>query len=98
MVSEITFSFKEISEKSKNIKTKEKLIRDPNTVDMFAKMTDAQRFLFANKLSELPEMGEYSQGTESYQQFAVRIAEMLQDPEKIKELSPFLKKVGFTSK
>ena len=98
VVSEITFSFKDISEKSKNIKTKEKLIRDPNTVDMFAKMTDAQRFLFANKLSELPEMGEYSQGTESYQQFAVRIAEMLQDPEKIKELSPFLKKVGFTSK
>ena len=69
--------------------------RDPNTVDLFTQMTDAQRHMFANKLSELPEMGRYSQGTESYPQFAVRIAEMLQDPEKIKELAPYLKKVGY---
>lgn len=41
------------------------------------------------------EMSEYSQGTEDYQQFALRIADMLLDPEKIKELSPFLKKAGF---
>jgi plasmid replication initiation protein len=61
----------------------------------FSKMTDAQRHMFANKLSELPEMGRYSQGTESYPQFAIRIAEMLQDPEKIKELYPYLKKVGY---
>ena len=67
----------------------------PNTVDIFTQMTDAQRHMFANKLSELPEMGRYSQGTESYPQFAVRIAEMLQDSEKIKELAPYLKKVGY---
>ena len=69
--------------------------RDPNTVDLFTQMTDAQRHMFANKLSELPEMGRYSQGTESYPQFAIRIAEMLQDSEKIKELAPYLKKVGY---
>jgi len=69
--------------------------RDPNTVDLFTQMTDAQRHMFANKLSELPEMGRYSQGTESYPQFAIRIAEMLPDPEKIKELYPYLKKVGY---
>ena len=69
--------------------------RDPNTVDLFTQMTDAQRHMFANKLSELPEMGRYSQGTESYPQFAIRIAEMLHDPEKIKELYPYLKKVGY---
>ena len=40
-------------------------------------------------------MSKYSQGTESYQQFAIRIAEMLQDSEKFKELIPLLKKVGF---
>ncbi|MGL3046177.1 replication initiation protein RepM, partial [Acinetobacter pecorum] len=57
--------------------------------------TERQRQLFASKLSELPEMGKYSQGTESYQQFAVRIAEMLKDPEKINELFPLLRKVGF---
>ncbi|EPW3223361.1 replication initiation protein RepM, partial [Acinetobacter baumannii] len=48
-----------------------------------------------NKLSELPEMSKYSQGTESYQQFAVRIAAMLQDAEKFKELLPLLRKLGF---
>ena len=35
--------------------------RDPNTPDFFIKMTDAQRHLFANKMSEMPEMSKYSQ-------------------------------------
>jgi plasmid replication initiation protein len=61
----------------------------------FSKMTYKQRHLFANKLSELPEMGRYSEGTESYQQFAVRIAEMLQDSQKFQELFPYLQKAGF---
>ena len=69
--------------------------RDPNTVDLFAKMTDAQRHLFANKLSELPEMSKYSHGAESYQQFAVRIAEMLLYPDKFKEFYPLLVKLGY---
>jgi len=69
--------------------------RDSNTLDLFSTMTDKQRHLFANKLSELPEMSKYSQGTESYEQFAVRIADMLQDPERVKEFTPLLRKVGF---
>ena len=69
--------------------------RDPNTPDFFIKMTDAQRHLFANKMSEMPEMSKYSQGTESYQQFAVRIAEMLLQPEKFRELYPLLEKAGY---
>ena len=69
--------------------------RDPNTPDFFIKMTDAQRHLFANKMSEMPEMSKYSQGTESYQQFAIRIAEMLLEPEKFKEFYPLLNKLGF---
>ncbi|MEX5452666.1 replication initiation protein, partial [Stutzerimonas stutzeri] len=36
-------------------------------------LTDAQRYLFASKLSELPEMAKLSQGNESYEQFAARI-------------------------
>lgn len=58
-------------------------------------LTDAQRYLFASKLSELPEMGKHSLGTESYEQFAVRIADMLQNPERVKEFTPLLRKVGF---
>ena len=42
--------------------------------------------MFASKMSEMPEMSSYSQGTESYQQFAVRIAEMLLQPEKFRVL------------
>jgi plasmid replication initiation protein len=70
-------------------------VRDPNTPDFFIDMTDSQRHLFANKMSEMPEMSKYSQGTESYQQFAVRIAEMLLQPEKFRELYPVLEKAGF---
>lgn len=69
--------------------------RDPNTVDLFAKMTDAQRHMFSHKLSEMPEMSKYSQGTESFQQFAIRIAEMLLQPEKFEEFYPYLVKAGF---
>ncbi|WP_180134360.1 replication initiation protein RepM [Acinetobacter sp. YH12071] len=72
-----------------------KLKRPKKKKDASLKMTDKQRHFFAAKLSELPEMGSYSEGTESYQQFAVRIAEMLQNPEKFKELYPYLQKVGF---
>ena len=88
-ISGFSFNFKQKKKDSLSIE------RVPNTLDLSSKMTDAQRHMFANKLSELPEMGRYSQGTESYPQFAVRIAEMLQDPEKIKELFPYLKKVGY---
>ena len=87
------FSFRLQQKKSVN----QELINTINldTVDLCFKMTDAQRHMFANKLSELPSMGKYSQGTESFQQFAIRIAEMLQDPERFKELYPYLKKVGY---
>lgn len=85
------FSFKFKQKQQPKVETK----RDPNTPDLFVKMTDAQRHLFANKMSEMPEMGKYSQGTESYQQFAIRIADMLLDPEKFRELYPFLEKAGF---
>ena len=44
-------------------------------------MTDAQRHLFAHKLSEMPEMSKYSEGTESFEDFAKRIADMLLEPE-----------------
>ncbi len=60
-------------------------------------MTDKQRHYFASKLSELPELGHYSEGTESYQQFAIRIAEMLKDSKKIEEFLPYLNQVGFES-
>ena len=90
VISGFSFRFKQKQE-AKKIESK----RDPNTPDFFVKMTDSQRHLFANKMSEMPEMSKYSQGTESYQQFAVRIAEMLLQPEKFRELYQILEKAGF---
>lgn len=85
------FSFKFKQKQQPKVEAK----RDPNTPDFFIKMTDAQRHLFANKMSEMPEMSKYSQGTESYQQFAIRIADMLLEPEKFRELYPILERLGF---
>jgi plasmid replication initiation protein len=68
---------------------------DQATLNIVVKLSEAQRFSFAKKLSELPEMSKYSQGTEGYAQFAVRIAEMLKNPEKLTELYPDLKKLGY---
>ena len=58
-------------------------------------MTDAQRHLFANKMSKLPELSEYSQGTESYEEFAIRIADMLLEPAKFRTFYPLLEQLGF---
>ena len=88
-ISGFSFSFKQKKTNS------DKVIKETDTLALFSKMSDKQRHLFANKLSELPEMGRYSEGTESYQQFAVRISEMLQDSQKFQELFPYLQKVGF---
>lgn len=91
-ISGFSFNFKQ-----KKIKTEKMLTvkRDPNTTDLFITMTDKQRMFFAKKMSEMPEMSSYSKGTESYQQFAIRIADMLLEPEKFREFYPYLKKVGF---
>jgi plasmid replication initiation protein len=89
------FSFKF---KQKHQSKTEKLTdpkRDPNTPDFFIPMTDAQRHLFAHKLSVLSEMGEYSQGTESFEDFAIRISDMLLDPEKFRTFYPLLVREGF---
>lgn len=86
LISGFSFSFKQ---------KKEPITTNSNESPIIKKMTDTQRHMFANKLSELPEMGRYSQGTESYIQFAVRITDMLQDPKMIKELTPYLKTVGY---
>ena len=91
----VGFSFKFKQKQQPKIEKPKDLKRDPNTPDLFIKMTDAQRHLFANKMSEMPEMSSYSKGTESYQQFAIRIADMLLEPEKFRELYPCLEKAGF---
>lgn len=88
-ISGFSFTFKQ----KKNASTK--AVQTKSAADLFEKMTDAQRHLFANKLSRLPEMNIYAQGTEGFELFAVRIAEMLQNKQKFEELLPHLKKSRF---
>ena len=71
--------------------------RDPNTQDMFVSMTDAQRYMFGAKLAKRIELSEYSLGTESYEEFGKRIAEMLLDETKFKTFYPLLVEEGFRS-
>ena len=85
-----SFKFKQ-KQQTKQAESK----RDPDTADLFTKMTDSQRYLFGHKLSTLQEMSKYSRGTESYEDFARRIAEMLLDPEKFRTFYPLLVQVGF---
>ncbi len=88
------FSFSFTQKKYKNTSNENQ--KKSENFDLFSKkMTDSQRHLFANKLSELPEMSKYSELSESYSQFAIRIAEMLKDTQKLKEFSPMLEKVGY---
>lgn len=90
------FQFK-ITPKKKSVE-KKSIQADQDTGDLFVQLSAKQRHFFAQKLSEHPDMGKYSQGTESYPQFAIRIAEMLLDEQKFKELYPILLKVGYAPK
>ena len=69
--------------------------RDPNTTDMFVSMTDAQRYMFGAKLARRIELSEYSNGTESYEEFGKRVAEMLLDQTNFKIFYPLLIEEGF---
>ena len=71
--------------------------RDPNTPDLFHKMTESQLDTFSSKLSELPEVQTMAHAGEDMKPFIARIRSMLKDPEKQKTLLPHLAKLGFKS-
>lgn len=86
----LSFKFKQIV-KQQNEKPK----RDPNTIDLFSKMTDAQRHLLASKLSRLHEMSEYSIGNESFEDLAKRLAEKLLDEKFFKSVMPLFDQIDY---
>lgn len=90
-ISGFSFTFKQKKPISKPIEKHD----EQHLIDLFSKMTEKQRHVFGNKLSNLPEMNKYSQGTENYQQFATRLTEKLLDFTTFKELYPYLKIVGY---
>lgn len=68
---------------------------DPNTPDLFHKMTESQLDTFSSKLSELPEVQKMAHAGEDMKPFVARLRSMLKDSEKQKKLSKYLKQVGF---
>lgn len=89
-VSGFTFRMK-MKPTQKNIQA-----RDPDTLDIFVKLTDAQRHLFAHKLSGLHEVGsQYAKVGESTEDFTRRLADMLLDEVQFRKLHPLLISVGF---
>ena len=87
------FSFK-FKQKVKQKKIEQQQ-RDQNTIDLFSKMTDAQRHLLASKLSRLHEMSEYSVGNESYDDLAKRLAEKLLDEKFFKSVTPLFDSIDY---
>ena len=91
----VAFSFQFKQKKTKEIVDTG---RDPNTVDMFYSMTDAQIHTFGNQLAKLQDLGHLAAVGESYDDLAVRIKDMLKDEEKQKQFHPYLKQLGFSPK
>ena len=87
------FSFK-FKQKVKQQKIEQQQ-RDPNTADLFTKMTDKQRHLLASKLSTLHEMSEYAVGNESFEQLAKRISEKLLDEKFFKSVTPLFDQIDY---
>jgi len=88
------FQFK-ITPKAKQKTIQKSSSRDPDTIDLFSKMTDAQRHLLASKLSRLHEMSEHSVGNESFDDLAKRLAEMLLDEKFFKSVTPLFDQIDY---
>jgi len=58
--------------------------RDPNTVDMFCKMTDSQINTYSSILSKVHSISDLA-GNKDYQAFAVWISNILRDPKSVRE-------------
>ena len=93
LISGFSFRLKQ-KQQTKQVESK----RDPDTGDLFTKMTDAQRHLFGHKLAhDARVQSEYSQliGTGSYEAFAKLLADMLVEEKHFKTLYPLLIEHGF---
>ena len=68
---------------------------EESSIDTFLKLSDAQLDTFSSKLSALPDVQNMAHSGEEMKPFIARLRSMLKNPEKQKELMPYLKEVGF---
>ena len=93
LISGFSFRLKQ-KQQTKQVESK----RDPDTADLFTKMTDAQRHLFGHKLAhDARVQSEYSQliGTGSYEDFGKLLADMLTEEKHFKTFYPLLVEHGY---
>ena len=69
--------------------------KDPNTLDMFHKLTEKQIGVFSRKLAELPELGSKAPMGKSMDEYTKIIANDLRNAEKQAFYAPYLAKLGF---
>ena len=77
------FQFK-ITPKAKQKHIQKTSSRDPNTIDLFSKMTDAQINKYSTILCKLPELSNLSTFND-YPTFALWISGILRDPKSVRE-------------
>lgn len=59
------------------------------------KMTEKQRLAFANQLARLSELSEFAPAGANYDEYAKKIAQELQNKERLQFYKPYLEKIGF---
>lgn len=87
-----TVKQKQAQKPSKNARIDDK---DPNTLDMFHKLTEKQIGVFSRKLAELPELGSKAPMGKSMDEYTQIIANDLRNAEKQAFYAPYLAKLGF---
>ncbi len=91
------FSFRFKQKQSISNEKTANALPDPNTVDMFHKLTEKQLDMFSSKLADLPAVQAMAHVGEDMKPFVARLRSMLMDAEQQKGLLPYLKEVGYTA-
>ena len=91
------FSFRFKQKQSISNEKTANALPDPNTVDMFHKLTEKQLDMFSSKLADLPDVQAMAHVGEDMKPFVARLRSMLMDAEQQKGLLPYLKEVGYTA-
>ena len=87
-----TVKQKQAQKPSKNARIDDK---DPNTLDIFHKLTEKQIGVFSRKLAELPELGSKAPMGKSMDEYTQIIANDLRSTERQAFYAPYLAKLGF---
>jgi plasmid replication initiation protein len=96
LIKGFSFTFKH-KQPVQNERTSLPPLKDPNTLDMFHRLTEKQLDMFSSKLADLPTVQAMAHVGEDMKPFVARLRTMLMDTEQQKALLPYLKEVGYAA-